>query len=372
MKIALVVPGGVDRSGRERVIPALLWLIERLARRHQVRVMALHQEPEPCQYSLLGAQVVNLGQVPGGLPGARFLRRLRRLVDALREGGGAFDVLHGFWADEVGPLAVAAGRWLGLPVVVSVSGGELAWIPAIGYGSQGCWSRRARVALALRLAGAVTAGSQTTHKLLAARRLPAHLVPLGVDVALFAAPVARPQGPLWRLLHVASINRVKDPATLLGALQIVVQQQPGVHLDWVGQDTLGGSVQALAASLGLRRHVCFHGFQPTGQVASLCRQAHLYVQSSLHEAQGVAVCEAAAAGVPAVGTAVGLVADLAPDAALAVPVRDPEALAGRILALLADARRRERLGQAAQAWAQAHDAGWTAGQFEVLYEQMCC
>jgi hypothetical protein len=28
VKIALVVPGGVDRSGSERVIPCLLWLIE--------------------------------------------------------------------------------------------------------------------------------------------------------------------------------------------------------------------------------------------------------------------------------------------------------------------------------------------------------
>jgi hypothetical protein len=33
MKVVVVVPGGFDRSGRERVIPALLWLVERLARR---------------------------------------------------------------------------------------------------------------------------------------------------------------------------------------------------------------------------------------------------------------------------------------------------------------------------------------------------
>ena len=31
MKVALLVPGGVDRSGTHRVIPFLLWLIERLA-----------------------------------------------------------------------------------------------------------------------------------------------------------------------------------------------------------------------------------------------------------------------------------------------------------------------------------------------------
>ena len=32
MKVAILTPGGVDRSGTERVIPCLLWLIERLVR----------------------------------------------------------------------------------------------------------------------------------------------------------------------------------------------------------------------------------------------------------------------------------------------------------------------------------------------------
>jgi hypothetical protein len=37
----------VDESGTERVIPAFLWFIERLARRHDVHVFALAQEPHP-------------------------------------------------------------------------------------------------------------------------------------------------------------------------------------------------------------------------------------------------------------------------------------------------------------------------------------
>lgn len=44
MKLALVVPGGVDRSGEFRVIPVLLALVERLARAHDVHVFALRQE----------------------------------------------------------------------------------------------------------------------------------------------------------------------------------------------------------------------------------------------------------------------------------------------------------------------------------------
>ena len=48
MKIAIVVPGGVDRSGTDKVIPCQLWLIERLAAGDdEVHVFALYQEPRP-------------------------------------------------------------------------------------------------------------------------------------------------------------------------------------------------------------------------------------------------------------------------------------------------------------------------------------
>src|SRR5919201_2869321 len=82
MRIGLVVTGGVDASGRERVVPALLWLIERLARRHDVHVFALHYYREPRTYPLLGAKVHDLGRVEGP-PGFRRLRvgsRLRRAL----------------------------------------------------------------------------------------------------------------------------------------------------------------------------------------------------------------------------------------------------------------------------------------------------
>ena len=370
MKLALVVPGGFDRSGRERVIPALLWLIERLARRHEVWGITLHQYPQPGQYPLLGATILNLGEAAGHLVGLRLWTRLWRMLAAFRAAAWKPDVLHAFWAGESGLLAVLAGRLLSIPVVVSLGGGELVWLPEIGYGGQGSWRSRVQIGWSLRGAQAVTAGSQYALGPLGRLCPRALWVPLGVDAALFNGSTRRPAGPPWRLLHVGSINRVKDPFLLLQALRQVVERLPQVRLDWVGEDTLGGQVQALAHELGLGDHVHFHGFRPLDEIIPLYRQAHLYVQSSHHESQGVAVCEAAAAGVPSVGTAVGLVAELAPELAVAVPAGDAGALAHAILELLADTPRREALGLAAQSWARLHDAGWTAAQFEALYQQV--
>ncbi|MEO7908824.1 MAG: glycosyltransferase family 4 protein [Roseiflexaceae bacterium] len=369
MKIVLIVPGGFDPSGSQRVIPALLWLTERLARRNEVHVCVLAGVGEPTSYRLAGAQVHVLGRMAGDLPGTRALRQWRPLLRTLASIGRP-NVIHGFWAGSSGLLAGLAGRKLGVPAVLSIGGGELAWLPEIGYGGRASWRGRAQAGLALRLARAVTAGSRYAAQPLR-QRYNVEIVPLGVDVPSFAASVERTAGPPWRLLHVASINRVKDQAMLLQALRLIVDQEPGVQIDWVGEDTLGGAMQRLCLDLGLEHHVTFHGFLPSQAVAPLFRAAHLHLLTSRHESQAVVVGEAAAAGLPTVGTAVGVLAELAPSAAWAVPVGDAVALAAGVLALLRDPASRKQLGRAAQAWARAHDADWTAARFEVIYADIC-
>jgi glycosyltransferase involved in cell wall biosynthesis len=367
MRIALVVPGGVDRSGRDRVIPALLLLIERLARRHSLHVFALEQEPEPSVYRLLGATIHNLGRGPAN-SARRALWRWHMLLAGLRA-NGPFDVLHGLWATPPGLLAALSGRWLGVPTVVSLGGGELAALPEIGYGAGLRWRGRLQVALALRLAARVTGGSRSVLAPLRGR-FDACWVPLGVLAGQLDRADAPPAGPPWRLLHVASLNRVKDQETLLLALRRAVAEEPALHLDIVGEDTLGGAVQARCAALGLDQHVTFHGFLPSEDVRPLYRRAHLHILTSRHESQAVVVSEAAAAGLPTIGTAVGIIAELAPERAWAVPIGDEHALAEGILALLRDPTRRERMGRAAWEWACRHDADWTAARFEQIYDDV--
>ena len=368
MRVALVVTGGLDQSGRQRVIPALLWLLERLARAHDVHAFVLRYLDRPARYPLAGATVHDLGR-PAGIA-----NQYRSLTRALRR-HGPFQVVHGYWALPAGLVAAAAGTRLGIPAVVTFDSGELVALPDIGYGLQRRWRQRLAVRAAATLAARVTVCSAHMQRLAARHGIDAEVIPMGVDPACFAAGAslagsdATAEGPPWRLLHVASVNPVKDQRTLLECFRRV-RSRAAAHLDIAGEDTLGGAVQDLARRLGVADAVTFHGVLPTDRLASLYRRAHLLIVSSRHEAAGVVALEAAVSGVPIAGTAVGYVADWAPDRAVAVPPADPAALADAVMALLADPGRRREIAGAARSWALSHDADWSADVFDRLYQRL--
>jgi glycosyltransferase involved in cell wall biosynthesis len=368
MRVGLVVSGGFDPSGRERVTPSLLWLVERLARRHAVHVFVLQYYPEPCSYPLLGATVHDIGRADGP-PGLRRLAQRRRLAAAI-VAHGPFDVLHAY---QGMPAIVAApiARRLRLPLVATLDSGELTSIDDIGYGLQRRWFDRRALAHAVRGAARVTISTSFMAGIMPGDLGLARvaIVPIGVDPGAFP-PAARGDGPPWRLLRVASLNAVKDYPTLLQAIAHIIARGVDVYLDIVGEDTMGGQIQTLARTLALDGRVTFHGFQPTDRLAALYARAHLHLVTSRHEAAGVVVLEAAAAGLATVGTKVGYVADWAPERAVAVPVGEPEALANAIVDLLQDPGRRERTASAARDWTLAHDADWTADRFDRIYRDV--
>lgn len=365
MKLALVVPGGVDRSGEYRVIPALLALLERLSAHHEVHVFALHQEPAPGAWDLLGARVHNIGR------GATRLRAIRAILAEHR--CAPFCLLQAFFSGACGLVAVSAAHLLGIPSAVHVAGGEPVRLPDIRYGGRLTWRGRLQERVVVTAASVLTAASAPQVELLARLGAAARRVPLGVDCVHSwpaRAPLPRREGEPAHLIHVASLNPVKDQPTLLRALAQLAQAGEAFRLDVVGEDTLGGAVQRLAGELGLADRIRFHGYVTQRQLLPLMLAAHVLVISSRHEAGPVAVLEAAAMGVPTVGTAVGHLVEWAPDAALAVPVGDPQSLAAALRQVLGDEALRLRLARAAWTRAVWDDADYTAGCFEALYEEL--
>jgi glycosyltransferase involved in cell wall biosynthesis len=364
MKLALVVPGGVDRSGEFRVIPVLLTLIGRLAKKHEVHVFVLHQEPEPARWTLAGATIHNVGE--------RWTR-LRAIAAIRAEHQRApFDLIQAIFSGYCSLIAVAAAKLLRRPSLVHIAGGELIALHAIGYGGRRTWRARLREATVLRAADAVTAASAPILDSLHALGVLAQRIPLGVDLRTWPplAPRRRGEGQP-RLLHVASLNRVKDQPTLLRALAILQRAGVPFHIDIVGVDTLQGEMQALAQRLGLQHCVHFLGFKTQRELRPIMEAADLLVMSSLHEAGPLVLLEAAIAGVPTVGTAVGHLIEWAPSAALAVPPGDAVALAEALRQVLTDEDLRLRMAWDAQCRAVREDADHTARSFERLYRWLC-
>ena len=125
MRIALVVPGGVDRS-LEYGFSALLALISRLSINNDVQVFTLYQEMWAEEWHAAGAHIRNIGTK----------HTVSRAINAIRDEHrtAAFDVVHAIWSGWCGLIAVTSGKLLGIPSLVHVAGGELVSMAEIGYG----------------------------------------------------------------------------------------------------------------------------------------------------------------------------------------------------------------------------------------------
>ena len=336
MRIGLVVPG-FSAEPADWCIPALRHLARALTAHADVRVIAIRYPYRASRYWIDGAETIALG---GALRhGAGTLTLWRTTLDVLRREHRQrpFDVLHAFWATESGLLAALAGRLLRVPTLVSLAGGELVALHDIHYGDQRIARERLKVKASLRLASGVSAGSHQLAYLakLHLRGEAVHVAPLGVDLDLFTPTPAKhvqPDGQRPRLLHVGTLTPVKDHATLLRALAALHHSGQPATLDLVGDGPLRPRLERLAHNLGLAASVRFHGEVDHTCLPANYRAADAIVVSSRHEAQCMAAIEAAACGVPVVGTCVGVVPELTSAVA---PLRDPDALARAITRALA-------------------------------------
>ena len=369
MRIVLVVPGGVDPPGSERVIPFIHGLVADLSSRHDVLVIAVGHDPEPATWPLFDGTVVN---VPVGQHSKADVARVVRSVSRIAGQDGRPDVVHGLWANLPGLAASMAAHRHRRPSVVSVCGGEFASLADIGYGGGLSRGTLLMARMSTRTASAVTVATtwMRQHVTEHGGRVD-EIIPLGADTSIFEASVVPTTA--GRLVHVGNLNRVKDQEMLLHAFRLVLDTRPAVTLDIAGLDTLDGRLQTLATDLGLDDSVRFHGYLSPHDLASMLDDATLHVLSSRHDAGPVAVLEAAACGVPTVGTPVGHVADfaaMADPAAMAVDGHQPDSMAQGILALLSDEPRRLALARRAQEWAATHDSSHTANSFEALYRRL--
>lgn len=373
MHIGILLPG-FSRDAHDPAIPVQLNLVQELARRDSVRVLALRYPFERRVYTVAGAKVHALGAGP-----VRGLRRLKLWADALlhlrqMHQTQPFDLLHAMWADETGLIAAWAGRILRVPVVVSVAGGETVWLPDIQYGLQGSAFSRWTVRQALNGADRIVVASRYSQHLIeniigtgrmsSAGKMT--YIPLGVDGAQFH-PAPSSGSNNGKLIHVASLIGVKDQATLLRAM---TQLPDHITLEIIGEGPERVRLELLATTLGVRHRVQFAGAVPHLELPSHYQRASLHVLTSRHEGQGMVTLEAAACGLPTISTAVGIIAD-DPELGLCVPVGDDAALAGAITALLQNPEQLRAMSRDARAAVEArYTIQHTVTQLRDLYHSL--
>lgn len=374
--------------------------VARLARRHDVTVLAYHKRGRPPLASQLpGVRVVEWRDVPlvGRFerfnsmfkPGwAAFAARARRWTRAALAAGERFDLAH-----QLAPLAPrfpcpVAG--LGPAWVIGPVGGGVAAPPGFAAELGGLpWYVRLRALDAWRLrrdpllrrsfAGAVLVLGVAPYvrELLADVPLRRFEVESETGIEGLPAPEPRPPGRPGELplLFVGRVIRTKGVLYAVRALARL-PDLPGVTLEVVGDGDDRGACEAAARQAGLDGRVRFRGRLPRAEVEACYRRARAFVFPSLREASGNVVYESMRHALPVVACRSGGPAHVVDaSSGLLVDPHGPEdlvaGLAGALRALAADPARVERLGAGARARVAAL-ATWDAkvARLESLYREV--
>jgi glycosyltransferase involved in cell wall biosynthesis len=159
------------------------------------------------------------------------------------------------------------------------------------------------------------------------------------------------------ILHVARLVEVKGTEYLIRAFAQVATRLPECRLVIIGDGPRRRRLEALAGSLALGERVRFLGAQSHAEVLQWMRKAAVLALPSVRtatgrvEGLGMVSLEAAASGVPAIGSRLGGIPEAVIDGrtGFLVPERDVDALARKLLDLLEDSAERHRMGGEARA-----------------------
>ncbi len=368
LKIAYIVPG-FSADETDWCIPVLTNFVRRIGQDLEAVVFT----PWPARGDVLtlhGAAVHYIAE--GRLKGPGRLMYWRAATAAVREEHAIepFDIVHAFWGNEPGYVATRVAGDLKIPSVVSLAGGELARFEQEQYGSQVTRRGRWLVRNTLGSATLVTTGSPWIASRVPKRHQKKTLsVPLGVDTDVFTPGEVR-MG--HRLLAVASMIPLKDYPTMLHAVAMARAELPELQLEVAGDGVERERIQHIAHEFGLYGSIRFRGTIPYEQMPRLYHRCDLLVHTSMYEAEGMAVLEALATGMPVVATDVGIAASLPDRIVHRVPVGDAHAIARSIVRSLHDPIHAELAHEAGPQLMQRYfslDA--VAERFLEIYRDLC-
>jgi glycosyltransferase involved in cell wall biosynthesis len=243
-------------------------------------------------------------------------------------------IIHAHWIIPVGFISVIVGRILRIPVVITAHGGD-------AFALNGGIFKHLK-SFTMKYSQAWTANTETTRNAAygacADGACKAHVIPMGVDVGLFASgdskrlrdDTAADQAPI--ILFVGRLVEKKGVRYLIEAVAELVKQREMVLNLWiVGDGERKHELEHIAESLGIQSFVEFKGLVPNDDLPDYFSVAKLFVAPSIvsrggdTEGQGVVIIEAMAAGVPVIASRVGGIEDVIDDGETGVLV-EPESV----------------------------------------------
>jgi L-malate glycosyltransferase len=317
-----------------------------------------------------GVDVRTFGMT-GTLRNRRDLGGLGRMVRAMRELRPA--VVHGYLL-RGNFYAAVAGRLAGVPAIVTSKRGlhEPAGL-----------AENISVQVSNRLSHAVTGNSlevlEFTHRVEGRFRAPMTMIPSGIDTDRYDARRIGgwPRGSLREALGIGPAPIVGTAITfrprkgfrmLFEAMAEVRRRLPEARLLIAGADEMSPEAAALAEQLGLASHV--HLLGRRSDMPEVLSALDVFVLPSESEGMSNAILEAMAMELPVVATDVGGAREQIEEGISGFLVRYPDspALASKVLGLLEDGARRERVGAAArQRVVDRYSAAGMVRQIEDLY-----
>lgn len=213
--------------------------------------------------------------------------------------------------------------------------------------------------LADRVAGVIAVSEETAtsfRQTVGYRGDGLHVVPNGVDVERYPAPVDRNTvrgalgiGPEDRVLTmVGTFKRQKGHRYLVEAVAAIAATHPRLRVLLVGDGELREPTRRQVEDAGLGERI--HLLGSRRDVPQLLAASDAFVLPSLWEGLPIALIEAMATGLPVVATAVSGTSDVMVhgETGWVVPPGDATALAGALDELLADPARASAMGAAAR------------------------
>ncbi|MDG3005859.1 glycosyltransferase family 4 protein [Paludisphaera mucosa] len=315
-----------------------------------------HEQGAPNRIRKRIYQVLGLPYVGMGILSARKL--------ASRE---HFDVIHAHWPFPHGPIAAAARRACGAPVVMNSHGAEFA------LARRKSWVRPILRSALLDADRLISNSSHTAGEVKRLSGRDSVVIPYGSTVE--ARPTPLPRNEVPKILFTGRLIQRKGVEYLIRAMPEILADRRAI-LQITGNGDQRERLEELTRSLGLDWSIEFLGFVSNEQLDALYADCDVYVNPSIvddhgdTEGLGLGPIEAFTHGRPVVASDVGGIPDVVKHGrtGILVPEKDPSALAAAILGLLDHPERASALAENAMEFArEAFDWDRITDRIEGVY-----